>query len=170
MTSLKYNINQPTLFIKGDTIKPISLYKTSYSGEDVTYNPGMDELLLAGSGEITSSVLINYNANTHLTFSLSKGKLFEYTNLNNTLQDRNLEAYPVMPELSAYAKQESTKTIGRADGQVIFYIYTGGLLSLLSGLIFILMRLIVLQSLVREGSGKLLLKWLCNLVLNYQSV
>lgn len=124
LTSLKYNINQPTLFIKGDTIKPISLYKTSYSGEDVTYNPGMDELLLAGSSEITSSVLINYNANTHLTFSLSKGKLFEYTNLNNTLQDRNLEAYPVMPELSAYAKQESTKTIGRADGQVIFlYLY-----------------------------------------------
>lgn len=120
LINLKYNINQPTLFIKGDTIKPISLYKTSYSGEDVTYNSGMDELLLSISDEIKSSVLINYQANTHLTFSLSKGKLFKYIKESESIEDRNLEAYPVMPELSAYAKQEGTKLIGRAKGQAIF--------------------------------------------------
>lgn len=120
LINLKYNINQPTLFIKGDTIKPISLYKTSYSGEDVTYNPGMDELLLPVDTNDKTNVPINYQANTHLTFSLSKGKLTKYLTESEVLEDRDAEAYPVMPELSAYAKQEGTKLIGRANGQAIF--------------------------------------------------
>lgn len=68
LLTLSYDVNQPTLFIKNDPIKSINLYKTAYSGEDVTYNPGMDELLLRDAGAtIEGNIPIAYKANTHLS-------------------------------------------------------------------------------------------------------
>lgn len=120
LNTLYYDINQPSLFIKGDTINSISYYKTAYSGDSVTYNPGMDELLLKSSGDTGYNIPIQYKANTHLTFSLAKGDTLKYTS-DSGLSDREIISIPVMPELSAYAKyHDSQVVLGKPDGKIIF--------------------------------------------------
>lgn len=119
LISLYYDINQPSLFIKGDGINSISYYKTAYSGGDVTYNPGMDELLYSSKYNIP----IQYKANTHLTFSLAKGDLLTFSSNEdiNPYIDKVKAAFPVIPELSAYAKQhDNAKVIGQAGGDLTF--------------------------------------------------
>lgn len=119
LISLYYDINQPSLFIKGDGINSINYYKTAYSGDDVTYNPGMDELLYSSKYNIP----IQYKANTHLTFSLAKGDLLTFSS-NEDIDpyiDKVKAAFPVIPELSAYAKQhDNVKIIGQAGGDLTF--------------------------------------------------
>lgn len=119
LISLYYDINQPSLFIKGDGINSISYYKTAYSGDDVTYNPGMDELLYSSKYNIP----IQYKANTHLTFSLAKGDLLTFSSNEDTNPyiDKVKAAFPVIPELSAYAKQhDNAKVIGQVGGDLTF--------------------------------------------------
>lgn len=123
LNSLYYDINQPSLFIKGDTIKSISYYKTAYSGEDVTYNPGMDELLFHGKkdddpeGTTYYNIPIQYKANTHLTFSLAKGETIKVG--ADGAVNREIDSFPVMPELSAFAKQhDSQQIIGDVTGKL----------------------------------------------------
>lgn len=117
LNSLFYRVNQPSLFIKGDTINSISLYKTAYSGESVTYNPGMDELLFKAD---TYNIPIQYKANTHLTFSLAKGETLLYNNDTGSKEDERA-AFPIIPELSAYAKyHEGQQVLGRSNGNVIY--------------------------------------------------
>lgn len=119
LISLYYDINQPSLFIKGDGINSISYYKTAYSGDNVTYNPGMDELLYSSKYNIP----IQYKANTHLTFSLAKGDLLTFSSNEdiNPYIDKIKAAFPVIPELSAYAKQhDNAKVIGQAGGDLTF--------------------------------------------------
>lgn len=120
LKSLYYDINQPSLFIKGDPISSLSYYKTAYSGSTIVYNPGMDELLFKASENTGYNVPIQYKANTHLAFSLAKGKTLKYTT-DIGLYDREINTFPVMPELSAYAKyHDSNVVIGSADGKIIF--------------------------------------------------
>lgn len=119
LSSLYYDINKPSLFINGDSIRSISLYKTAYSGEEVTYNPGMDELLLQLGTETTinSNIPIKYSANTHLTFSLPpKKELFVSFNgvaASTKVVDPKTKILPTLPEFSAYAKfHNNNKIIG----------------------------------------------------------
>lgn len=120
LNALYYDINQPSLFIKGDPINSISYYQTAYSGDSVTYNPGMDELLLRSSENAGYNIPIQYKANTHLTFSLAKGDTLQYTS-DSGLYNREIASIPVMPELSAYAKyHDSQVVLGKADGKIIF--------------------------------------------------
>lgn len=124
LLTLSYDVNQPTLFIKNDPIKSINLYKTAYSGEDVTYNPGMDELLLRDAGAtIKGNIPIAYKANTHLSFAFSPGKIINLkanTVNNPTQEDRNVRALPTMPELSAWAKfHNNQKIIGDTGKDLI---------------------------------------------------
>lgn len=117
LVSLYYDINQPSLFIKGDTIKSIGFYRTAYSGEDVTYNPGMDELLYKADNY---NIPIQYKANTHLTFSLAKGDILKYTSESGAVED-GTAAFPILPELSAYAKyHDSKQVLGTTNGKIIF--------------------------------------------------
>lgn len=123
LNSLYYDINQPSLFIKGDSIGPVNLYRTAYSGDDITYNPGMDELLYVDTNEVYYNIPIQYKANTHLTFSLAKGDILAYSSDEkvNPYIDKVKAAFPVIPELSAYAKQhDNAKIIGQAGGELTF--------------------------------------------------
>lgn len=143
LKSLYYDINQPSLFIKGDPISSLSYYKTAYSGSTIVYNPGMDELLFKASENTGYNVPIQYKANTHLAFSLAKGKTLKYTT-DIGLYDREINTFPVMPELSAYAKyHDSNVVIGSADGKIIFLNLYWWPSKSLSVQTFIRMRLIV---------------------------
>lgn len=124
LLTLSYDINQPTLFIKNDPIKSINLYKTAYSGEDVTYNPGMDELLLRDAGaSIEGNIPISYKSNTHLSFAFTPGKMItlKANTVNNpTQEDLNIQALPTMPELSAWAKfHNNQKIVGSASRDMV---------------------------------------------------